>query len=338
MKAVGYTQSLPASNPASLMDITLPDPTPGPRDVLVRVEAVSVNPVDTKIRMRAAPGAGEPPKVLGYDAAGVVEAVGSAVSLFKPGDAVWYAGDMTRPGTNSQLHLVDERLVGPKPASLDFAQAAALPLTGLTAWELMVDGMGIPEAGGDGQTLLILGGAGGVGSIMIQLAKALTGLTVVASASRSETQAWVRRMGADHGVDHRQPLGPQMDALGLKPRYAALLTASHQHYAPVVEMLEPFGALGLIDDPTEPLDIMLMKRKALKLVWEFMFARALFQTPDMIRQHDILTRLAALVDAGTVQSTATSVAGPICAQTLRAAHLAQESGSVIGKQVLAGWA
>ncbi|GAB5470262.1 MAG: zinc-binding alcohol dehydrogenase family protein [Rhodospirillales bacterium] len=334
MKAVGYRESHPIDHPEALEDIEVPEPQVGPRDLLVKVEAVSVNPVDVKVRARMAPESGH--KILGFDAAGTVEAVGGEVSLFKPGDAVFYAGAIDRDGSNAALQSVDERIVGRKPTSLDMAGAAALPLTAITAWELLFDCFDLQEGGGAGEALLVIGGAGGVGSIMIQLAKALTGLRVVATASRDETRAWCRKMGADEIVDHRQPLATQMQALGLAPRYVAALTASDRHFDAIVELIAPRGEIGMIDDPAG-LDISKIKTKALSFHWEFMFARPLFQTADMQAQHDLLNRVAQLVDAGRLQSTATNRQGAMSAASLREAHALQESGRAIGKTVLTGF-
>ncbi len=337
MRAIGYTKSLPIEDPASLEDIELPDPKTddlGPHDLLVEVAAISVNPVDTKMRVRAEPEAGH--AVLGWDASGTVKAVGSDVTLFRPGDAVFYAGAIDRPGTNSALHIVDERIVGSKPRSLSDADAAALPLTSITAWELLFDGMHVPEGGGADDTLLIVGGAGGVGSILIQIAKTLTQLTVIATASRDETVDWCRRMGADHVIDHRQDMKAQLDALGLVPRYVASLTATDQHYEALIDLIATRGTIALIDDPAE-LDALKIKLKALTLHFEFMFARPMHDAPDMIAQHILLKRIAALVDEGRIVSTANADGGTINAANLRAAHAAQESGRAIGKTVLAGF-
>jgi zinc-binding alcohol dehydrogenase family protein len=333
MKAVGYAKSLPISDPKSLEDIEVADPVPGPRDLLVAVEAVAVNPVDTKVRMRAEPETGH--KILGYDAAGTVKAVGAEVSAFKPGDLVYYAGDIGRDGTNAQLHVVDERIAGHKPSSLSMTDAAALPLTAITAWELLFDSFRIAEGGGQGDTLLVIGGAGGVGSIMIQIAKAFTNLTVVATASRDETVAWCKKMGADHIINHREPLPPQMKALGLAPRYIASLTATDQHYEAIIEMIEPRGDIGMIDDP-EGLDIMQIKRKSLSFHIEFMFARPMWQMKDMDAQQKLLNRVAEAVDAGKIVTTASRTLGAMSAATLREAHEIQESGRAVGKTVLSG--
>ena len=338
MKAVGYRHSLPSADPQSLGDITADVPGPGPRDLRVAVKAVSVNPIDTKMRMRAEAKPGEPPKILGYDAAGVVEAVGPEVSLFKPGDEVFYAGSIVRPGTNAEFHLVDERIVGRKPKSLSFAQAAALPLTSITAWELLFDRLGVPPGKTpDGRALLIVGGAGGVGSIMTQLARKRTGLTVITTASRPETRDWCLKHGAHHVIDHTKPFADQLKAIG-HPQIAlvASLTASEQHYPAIAGILAPFGKFALIDAP-DALDINLIKAKACSLHWESMFTRSTFQTPDMIEQHNLLNVISMMVDAGEIVTTATQELSPINAANLRQAHQQVESGTTIGKVVRAGW-
>lgn len=337
MKAVAYFDSLPSSNEQSLQDVELPTPTPGPRDLLVEVRAISVNPVDTKIRRNVAPEAGQA-KVLGWDVAGVVRAVGAEVSLFKAGDAVYYAGALQRPGGNSELHLVDERLVGHKPASLDFAQSAALPLTAITAWELLFERLKIRrDSSSNGQTLLIIGAAGGVGSILTQLARRLTGLTVIGTASREETMNWVRQLGAHHVIDHSQPLLPQLQALGLSQvDHVASLTHTDTHYDQLVECLAPQGQLALIDDPAS-LDILKLKRKSLSLHWEFMYTRSLYETPDMQAQHELLDEVARLIDQGTLRTTLGEHYGQINASNLRRAHALLESGKARGKIVLEGF-
>ncbi len=335
MKAVAYRHSLPIDDPQSLIDIELPEPAPQGRDLRVRVQAVSVNPVDTKVRRNSAPPPGQP-KVLGWDAAGIVDAVGPEVTLFKAGDRVMYAGDITRAGSNSELHLVDERIVGPVPATLGFAEAAALPLTAITAWELLFDRLGI-DAQTEG-TLLIVGAAGGVGSMLTQLARQLTRLTVVGTASRPETSAWVRELGAHHVIDHRQPLADALRATGLAGvTHVASLTQTEQHYAQLIEALQPHGKLALIDDPAQPLDARPLKRKSLSLHWELMFTRSMFGTPDMQAQHALLSRVAELVDASRLRSTLGEHFGPINATNLRRAHAYIESGKARGKAVLEGF-
>jgi zinc-binding alcohol dehydrogenase family protein len=337
MRAIGYSKSLPVSDLASLEDIEVPDYTAsdlGPHDLLVEISAISVNPVDTKVRMHMAPESGH--KILGWDASGTVRAVGSEVTLFEPGDAVFHAGALGRPGTNSELHIVDGRIAGPKPASLNHAEAAALPLTSITAWELLFDGMGIKEGQGENDALLVIGGAGGVGSILIQLAKALTGLTVIATASREETRDWCLRMGADHIVGHRRGLKDQLDQLGIQPRYVASLTATDKHFDEIVDLIAPRGTIAVVDDPPE-LDALKLKPKALTLHFEFMFARPMHAAADLIEQHRLLGRVSQLVDRGAIVTTANWQGGGICAANLREAHARQESGRAIGKTVFAGF-
>ena len=338
MKAIALTRYLPIDDPQSLFDVELDPPLAQGRDLLVRVEAVSVNPVDTKVRAPK-PQVEAQPKVLGYDAAGVVEAVGAEVTMFRPGDAVYYAGDITRPGSNAQLQLVDERIVARKPGSLDFAQAAALPLTALTAWELLFERMGYAfEGGGAGRILLVIGGAGGVGSIAIQLAR-LAGFTVVATASREETAQWCRELGASHVVDHRQPLAPQLQALGFEHVDAALnLADTDRYWTELGELLAPLGRVGLIVEPAGALRIGdPYKAKCIGIHWEMMFARARYRTADMDEQGRILARVAALVDEGRLRGTLRETLSPIDAANLREAHRRLESGRSIGKLALAGW-
>lgn len=338
MKAVAYYQSLPADHPEALLDVQLDAPSPGPHDLLVEVRAISVNPVDTKIRLGVTPENGAA-KVLGWDAAGVVKAVGSAVSLFQPGDRVFYAGAIDRAGANSELHLVDERIVGAMPASLSFAEVAALPLTAITAWELLFERLQIAEGSADqGQSLLIVGAAGGVGSILTQLARRLTGLTVIGTASRPETQAWVRELGAHHVIDHSKPLSEELARVGVgQVTHVASLTQTDQHYAQLIECLLPQGRLALIDDPLQPLDVMQLKRKSLSLHWELMFTRSLYQTADMIEQHRLLQRVSELVDSGVIRTTLGEHFGRIEASNLRRAHALLESGKAKGKIVLEGF-
>jgi NADPH2:quinone reductase len=337
MKAVGYKQPLPISDPGSLLDIDIPELHATGRDLLVEVKAVSVNPVDTKVRSSAKPD-GVEYKVLGWDAAGIVKQVGSEASLFKPGDEVYYAGSIARPGTNSELHLVDERIVGKKPRSLDFAHAAALPLTTITAWELLFDRFGVrPGKPANAGSLLIIGGAGGVGSILIQLARKLTGLTVIATASRPETRQWCLDLGAHHVIDHTRPFAEQLRSIGIpQVEFIASLTATEIHYPAVVEVLAPQGKFGVIDDP-KILDAKPLKRKAASLHWEFMFARPVFNTPDILAQHLLLNEVSELVDAGVIRTTISGTLGIINATNLKKAHALIESGRARGKLVLEGF-
>ncbi|CAN7209486.1 zinc-binding alcohol dehydrogenase family protein [Variovorax paradoxus] len=336
MKAIGYHQPLPIDNPESLQDIELPAPVAGPRDLLVRVKAISVNPVDTKVRKNMAPEAGQP-KVLGWDAAGTVEAIGAGVKNFKVGDRVYYAGSIVRPGANAELHAVDERIAALAPTSLDDAQAAALPLTTITAYELLFDRLKVPKNGGAGQTLLVTGGAGGVGSILIQLARQLTQLRVVATASRAETRAWCLALGAHAVIDHSKPLAAELKAAGIgEVDMVASLTQTGQHYAQIIESLKPQGQLAVIDD-LPSLDAMPLKTKSISLHWEMMFARSRFETPDIAEQGALLAEVAALVDAGRIRTTANASFGAINAANLRKAHALIESGKAQGKVVLAGF-
>ncbi|WP_374358978.1 zinc-binding alcohol dehydrogenase family protein [Pseudoduganella danionis] len=334
MQAVAYRKSLPINDAAALIDVELPDPIAQGRDLLVEVRAVSVNPVDVKIRRNVAPAEGSD-KVLGWDAAGIVRAVGPDVTLFKPGDQVWYAGDLTRAGTNSALHLVDERIVGHKPVNLDFAQAAALPLTAITAWELLFERLQVSrDKGQTGQSLLVIGAAGGVGSILVQLARQLTGLTVIGTASRPETADWVRELGAHHVLDHSKPLQQEIARLGLPPvTYVASLNQTDQHWAAIAELIAPQGKVALIDDP-DSLDIRLLKRKSVSLHWEFMFTRSMFQTSDMIAQHRLLNDVAKLVETGVLHTTLTEIFGSLNADNLKRAHALIESNRARGKIVL----
>ena len=338
MKAVALTRYLPITDPQSLFDVELPTPVPGEHDLLVRVEAVSVNPVDTKLRAPK-PQVETSPRVLGYDAAGVVEAAGSAVAGFKPGDRVYYAGDVTRPGSHAQYQLVDARLAALMPHNLDFADAAALPLVAVTAWELLFQRMPFDsEHGGEGKSLLVIAGAGGVGSIAIQLARR-AGFTVIATASRTESAEWCRAMGARHVVDHREPLAPQLVALGLPQIDAALnLADTDAYWNELGALLAPQGHVGLIVEPKGALNIGdPYKAKCVGIHWEFMFARARFKTEDRAEQGRILARVAELVDAGELKGIRRETLNPINATNLREAHRRLESGGSIGKLTLAGW-
>ena len=337
MKAVGYTTT---GSVDVLQDIELPKPAPGPRDLLIEIRAISVNPVDAKIRAGGGPGSpGGEAKILGWDAAGVVVAVGAEATLFALDDEVYYAGALNRSGSDCEFHLVDERLVGRKPASIGFAEAAALPLTTITAWEMLFDRLkiNIGKRAGEG-SLLIIGGAGGVGSIATQLARRLTGLTVIATASRPETQSWCRDMGAHHVIDHRQPIAAQVKAIvpgGVN--YVLALTRTEDHFDQIIEALAPQGALALIESPAALLDINKLKPKSISLHWEFMFTRSLFQTADMAQQGRMLNEVADLVDAGLIRSTMNINLGLMNSTNLKRAHVIAESGTAIGKVVLAGF-
>lgn len=336
MKAVALTQYLPIDDPNAFLDVDLPKPAPEGRDILVAVKAVSINPVDTKVRAPKE-GVEDTPRVLGWDASGVVEAVGPEVTLFKPGDAVYYAGDITRSGSNTEFQLVDERIVGLKPASLGFAEAAALPLTTITAYEAFFDRLGIDrDAANAGETVLIIGAGGGVGSIGIQLAKA-AGLSIIATASRPETEAWVRELGADHVINHREDMVAQVRALGIQHVDHIAIFNDMRHWETAVELIRPQGGIVTIDDTDLPMPMAGMKMKAATLHWEFMFARAMFETPDMIEQHHLLTYVAQEIDAGRIRTTLNKVLSPINAENIRAAHALIETGTAKGKTVVEGF-
>jgi zinc-binding alcohol dehydrogenase family protein len=337
MKAVGYKKSLPIDDPEALIDFEAAKPEARGHDIRVAVKAISANPVDYKVRKRAAPPEGEM-KILGYDAAGIVDAVGPEVTLFKPGDEVFYAGSIQRQGTNSEFHLVDERIVGRKPKSLSFAHAAALPLTSITAWELLFDRLGaVPGKSVDPRTLLITGGAGGVGSILIQIARRLTGLTVVATATRPESRQWCLDLGAHAVVDHGKPMKEQIEKLKVPPvALVASLTFTDQHYKAIADFMAPQGKFGLIDDPPE-FNVGAFKGKAISIHWESMFTRSSFQTADMIGQHALLNDVSDLLDKGVLRTTLDQSFGAINAVNLKRAHALLESGKSRGKIVLEGW-
>ncbi|MBW8873964.1 MAG: zinc-binding alcohol dehydrogenase family protein [Acidobacteria bacterium] len=342
MRAVGLYRYLPIEDPESLVDVEVPKPEARGRDLLVRVRAVSVNPVDTKVRAPKEQVEVQP-RILGWDAAGVVEAVGEAVSLFSPGDEVYYAGSNVRPGCDSEYHLVDERIVGRKPRNLSFEEAAAMPLTTLTAWEVLFDRMVVPRAGeGPARSVLsvlIIGGAGGVGSIAVQIARQVAGLRVLATASRGESAEWCRSLGADEIIDHRQPFAEQFQRLG-EPLvdYILCFNSTEQHVQNMADVIKPQGKIGCIVGAkgNQPIPINVFMRKSVAFCWELMFTRPDFQTPDMQAQHEILNAAADLYENGTLRSTMRESLGPLNAETLRRAHARIESGRTIGKLVLAG--
>lgn len=340
MKAVGYWKNgLPITEPHSLEDIELPElEKPRGRDLLVRVHAIAVNPRDIKSRMSIEPSDGKP-VVLGYDASGVVEEVGEKVELFSPGDEVIYAGVLDRQGSNAELQLVDERIVGRKPTTINHAAAASLPLTSLTAWEMLFDRLQLPINGGDSrEALLVIGGAGGVPSMALQLARQLSEVTVIATASRPESQSWVRSLGAHYVVNHFRPLTSQITEINeIAP--VSRIFSTHTNtvsWAEMADIIAPQGRIGLIDDPG-PLDLGLMKFKSVSIHWEAMFTRPMFATDDMQRQHEILNEVADLIDMGKLRAPAVTNYGRINAHNLRKAHAALEDGHVIGKIVLSGF-
>ncbi len=336
MKAVICTGSYPIEDTRALEDAILPDPVALGRDLLVRVHAVSVNPVDTKVRRRFEPGS--PAKVLGWDAAGVVEAAGPDCTLFRPGDEVYYAGSIIRPGTNSELHLVDERIVGRKPRTLSFAEAAAVPLTTITAWEMLFERLQVPRGdAGQGRALLLIGGGGGVGSMAIQLARQLTGLRIIATASRPDTRQWCLSLGAHDVIDHHGDIPAQMAALGVA-QVGLIFSITHtdKHWPAIATVVAPSGRIGLIDD-SGPFDISAIKGKSASLHWESMFTHSLFGTADMQAQHDLLNETAGMLESGAVQTTLADHYGPVNAANLRRAHALIESGRARGKIVLEGF-
>jgi len=337
MRAVGYYQSQELDSPTALLDLKVPDPVPGPRDLVVRVRAVAVNPVDTKVRRRR-DATGTTPVILGWDAAGEVTAAGAECRLFRTGDRVYYAGDRDRPGCNSEWHAVDERIVARMPDGVDWEEAAALPLTSITAWEALFDRLRLPEGAGYGARLLVVGGAGGVGSISIQLAKALSNVTVIATASRPESVEWCRRLGADDVIDHRGDLAAQLHGRGHgEVEYVFLTAATDPYMAVLPHITAPQGAICAIVDTATPHDLRALKEKSLTFAWESMFTRPSFRTPDMIRQHELLTCVAELVGQGAVRSTLGARMGPLSAEHLRRAHSQLESGTTIGKLTLSGF-
>lgn len=346
MKAIGYTQSLPINDAESLKDIELSIPVASGRDLLIKVKAIAVNPVDYKIRQNVAAEKGEF-KVIGWDAVGEVMAVGEAATQFKPGDQVYYAGDLNRQGCNAEYQLVDERIVGTKPESLSDSEAAALPLTSITAWELLFEHLAIQQQSPGStqksdEVILVTGAAGGVGSILIQIAKAITGATVIATASRESSQAWVKKLGADYVVDHTKPLQAQIDALiekeGLhQVSHIASLNSTDSYFESYTELLKPFGKIAMIDDPSKPLDIMKLKPKSQSLHIEFMFARSMFQATDMDEQSHLLNRVSDLIDQGYIKTTVGQNLGTVNAENLKSAHQTLESGRSIGKIVLEGF-
>ncbi|WP_336142149.1 zinc-binding alcohol dehydrogenase family protein [Acinetobacter sp. 102] len=336
MKAVAYQKAGAITLDDALVDIEIDSPIAHGHDLLVRVQAVSVNPVDTKIRNNKS-AEDQQWKILGWDAVGIVEAIAEHVTQFKIGDHVWYAGALNRQGSNSELQLVDERIVGHKPKSLDASEAAALPLTAITAWEMLFDRLQVPRAAAENTSILVIGGAGGVGSITIQLLKQLTNLTVISTASRPETSEWVKQLGADYILDHRQALAPQIQQLGLNaPLYVFSTTQTDQHLADIAELIAAQGRFGLIDDP-EQLDIQPFKSKSVSVHWELMFTRSMYQTEDMIQQGQILNQVASLVDEGKIKTTVSQVLSPINAENLKRVHQQIETGTTKGKIVLQGF-
>lgn len=338
MKAIGAMRCLPVDDPECLVDFDAERPQPGARDVLVKVEAVSVNPVDTKVRM-SLKDMQSPPRVLGWDAAGVVVETGASVTRFKPGDRVMCSGDVAKQGCNAEFFATDERIAGRMPKCMTFAEAAALPLASLTAWELLFDRMTVdPEGSDEGKEILVIGGGGGVGSVLIQLARS-AGLMVIATASRPESQAWCLEMGARHVINHREPLRPQLEALGVRHvPYLANLADTGGYWDVMADLIAPLGDIGLIVEPKEKVHVGdPLKLKCARICWEFMAAKARFQTQDFGMQGMILNMLADMVEEGRLRGTMTETTGPICARNIIGAHALMESGMAVGKRVLEGW-
>ena len=338
MKAVGLYKYLPIDLPDSLVDVEIDKPLPQGRELLVQVNAIAVNPVDTKMRSPQ-DKVEDTPRILGWDVAGVVEAVGPDVDLFKVGDEVFYAGSFTKPGCNSEFHIVDERIVGTKPNSIDFVQAAAMPLTSITAWEAMFDRLGIDDSGADaGKNLLIIGGAGGVGSIATQFAKQVAKLNVTVTASRPESKVWVKELGVDHIINHYLDIPEQVNKLGISGyEYILCFNDTDEHWQSMATVVAPQGKICSIVETAGDVDLGALKSKSATFSWEFMFTRSMYETNDMIEQHNLLNRVAELVDAGTIKTTFNKVLEPINASNLKAAHAEIEGRHAIGKIVLQGW-
>jgi len=334
MKAVGFLNSLPITEEQSLFDADVPEPVPLASDLLVDIEAISINPADAKRRIRTAPETPHAePFILGYDAVGIVRATGAAVTGFNTGDRVWYAGDANRPGSYAEAQCVDHRIASIAPTNVAPESAAALPLTTLTAWEMLFERLDVP-VNESPASLLVIGGAGGVGSITTQLARKLTGLTVIATASRPETAEWCRRMGAHDVVDHRDLVASMRDAGHEEADYIVQYADTAQHWDAMCTLVAPQGKIGTIVETDAHLDVSALQGKSAALCWELMFTRALFQTTDMYKQGQILARAAALVDDGIIQTTDTAVLKGLCADTLREAHATIEKGATIGKIVV----
>ncbi|MDN5652257.1 MAG: zinc-binding alcohol dehydrogenase family protein [Lactococcus lactis] len=333
MKAISYIDGMDHGFQNPLVDIEKAMPSLKDRDLLVRIKAISVNPVDTKVRRN--PVAVGNMRILGWDAVGEVIEVGSGVQHFKVGDQVWYAGDLTRDGSNAEYQAVDERIVSLKPQSLSDAEAAALPLTAITAWEMLFDRFNVDLDKFD--NILVIGGAGGVGSIAIQLLKAKTNLRVIATASREETKAWVKSLGADYVIDHTEDLNTQIKALGLDaPRYIFSTNQTETYLPQISKLIAPQGKFGLIDDP-KSLDISEFKSKSVSVHWEFMFTRSMFNTTDIEQQSQLLHQVAELVDNHKIKTTLNQTLGKINAKNLKLAHELIETGRAKGKIVLEGF-
>ncbi|MCX2477315.1 zinc-binding alcohol dehydrogenase family protein [Pedobacter sp. MC2016-05] len=335
MKAIGFKTSLPVGEQHSFIEFETEKPVATGRNILVKIEAVSVNPVDYKIRQGSLKDkVEETPKVIGWDAAGTVEEVGENTSLFKKGDKVFYAGDITKTGSNQEYQLVDERIVGFAPKSIDATAAAAMPLTSLTAYELFFDRMRLSADRDKGKSILIIGGAGGVGSVAIQIAKNILGLSVIATASRENSVSWCKKQGADFVINHKN-LVEEMKAIGFdQVDFIADFVDVNQYWDAFVQLIKPQGQIGSISDPTQPVNLRQLKGKSVSFHWELMFTRSMLQTEDMESQHHILNTVARWLDEGKISSTQNSILTGLTAKNLKEAHRLLESGTTIGKLVI----
>ncbi|KAF2507404.1 zinc-binding alcohol dehydrogenase family protein [Flavobacterium foetidum] len=332
MKAIGFSTSFPIENTASFIEFETEKPTPGARDLLVKISAVSVNPVDFKVRQSAAKDTVlEAPKIIGWDAVGVVEAVGAETNLFKVGDEVYYAGDITKQGSNAEYQIIDERIVGRKPKSLTIEEAAAMPLTTLTAWEILFDRIRISPERDKGKSILIIGGAGGVGSIAIQLAKKIAGLTVIATASRPETIAWCKEMGADFVVNHKNLTDEVREAGFQYVDFIVDFVDTNLYWDIMAELIKPQGHIASITGSAEPIVLNKLKSKSVSFSWELMYTRSMYQTDDIQEQHAILNKTAALLDSGILRHTLKETFNGLTAANFKKAHQQLESGTTIGK-------
>lgn len=335
MKAIGFKQSLPITEKESFIEFEMEKPTPTGYDLLVKISAISVNPVDFKIRRNAAKDTVlDTPKIIGWDAVGIVEAVGDTISRFKMGDAVYYAGDITRSGSNAEYQLIDERIAGRKPKNLSDAEAAAIPLTGLTAWESLFDRIKVNPQTDRGKTVLILAGAGGVGSIAIQIAKKVAGLTVIATASRADSENWCKSLGADFVVNHHN-LKAELEKIGhSQVDYILDFADLGSYWETAAEIIKPQGHIVSITGSSKQLNLDLLKTKSVSFSWELMYTRSMFTTGDIERQHQILNKIADLLEAGTLKTTLTTTLKGFTVANLKEAHKMQESGKTIGKTVI----
>lgn len=331
MKAIGFKTSLPIEDKESFIEFEAVKPIPGAHDLLVKIDAISVNPVDFKIRQNSAKDTVlETPKIIGWDAAGIVQAVGEKVTLFEVGDPVYYAGDITKQGSNAEYQIIDERIVGRKPTLLSIEEAAVIPLTVLTAWEILFDRIRINEKD-KGKSILIIGGAGGVGSIAIQLAKKIAGLTVIATALRPETIDWCKKQGADFVVDHKNLIASVKEAGFETVDFILDFVDTNAYWDIMTELIKPQGHIASITGSSNPVALNTLKSKSVSFSWELMYTRSMFQADDMIEQHHILNKVADLLDEGVLKNTLNQTLNGLTAENLKKAHQLLESGKTIGK-------